>query len=59
MERMALRRKEAAAAMGISGPTLDALLRRETDPVPHFRCGKRLVIPTEELKEWLKRQTRA
>lgn len=58
MERMALRRKEAALAIGVSPVTLDALLRREKDPIPSFRCGKRLVIPTDLLRAWLARQAR-
>ena len=39
--------------MGVSRSTVDELLRRETNPIPSFRLGRRYVIPTRELVEWL------
>lgn len=48
--------KQAAEAMGVAISTVLGLLRREKDPIPHFRSGRRLVIPVAALAEWLKEE---
>ena len=53
MEKFTFGRKEAAEAVGVSLPTLDAMLNREANPVPHFRIGKKVLIPVESFRQWL------
>lgn len=53
MEKLNYFRKEAAEAGGISLPTLDALLNRECDPIPHFRVGRKVLIPVDGFRNWL------
>ena len=47
--RLALTIKEAADAIGISERTLRDLLPE----IPHAHLGRRVVIPVEQLREWL------
>jgi len=52
--RLALRPKEAARALGIS----DRLLWTKTNmgEIPHVRIGKRVLYPVAELQLWLAEQ---
>jgi len=45
-------RNEAAKALNVSLPTLDAWMRRADNPLPHFRAGRKVLIPTEGLMRW-------
>lgn len=56
MDKLALNRKEAAAAGGISLPTLDAYLKRVDNPIPHFRAGRKVLIPAEGLRRWIEEE---
>lgn len=47
--RLALRPKEAAAALGLSERTLRAIL----PAIPHVRLAGAILIPVEELRQWL------
>ena len=49
---LALRPKEAARALGISERTLRQMLPE----LPHFRVGGVVLLPVEELREWLRTQ---
>lgn len=53
MEKFAIERKDAAKAIDSSMPTLDALLKRESNPIPHFKVGKKVLIPVEPFRQWL------
>jgi excisionase family DNA binding protein len=53
--RLALRAKEAAAALGVSERTLRSLLPQ----IPHFREGGVVLIPVELLREWLRERAKA
>ena len=53
VERLVYTRKEAAAMIGVGTSTLDALLRREVNPVPSVRIGHKVMIPRDRLREWL------
>lgn len=53
MEKFNFERKDAAKAGCMSLPTLDALLRREENPIPHFKIGKKILIPVEPFRQWL------
>jgi hypothetical protein len=54
-DRLALRPKEAAEALGISERHLRTLL----PDVPHLYLGNRLVIPVKPFEEWLREQAEA
>lgn len=55
-ERLAYAPGEATEALGVSRPTVYALMDRLDDPLPNFRVGNRRLIPAELLREWIKRQ---
>jgi excisionase family DNA binding protein len=55
--RLALRPREAAAALGVSEKTL-WLLTADGD-VPHFRIGTCVLYPVRELREWLTKQAKS
>ena len=48
--RLALRPKEAAAALGVSERTL----RQVLPELPHIRLGGSILIPVDCLREWLR-----
>ena len=54
-ERLALRPKEAARALGLSERKLRELLPE----LPHLRRGGILLFPVDQLREWLAAQARA
>ena len=54
-DRLALRPKEAAEALGISERTLRQLLPE----LPTIRRGRVVLVPIEGLREWLRDESRA
>jgi len=50
---LALRPKEAAAALGISPRKLWEITASQTSSIPHCRFGRVVIYPVVELKEWL------
>ena len=47
-------RREAAAAIGVSLPTLDAFMNRKENPLPRIRQGYKLIlIPRAALEQWV------
>ncbi len=54
-ERLALRPKEAAAAIGLSERAFRAILPE----LPHVRVGGAVLVPTESLREWLRSRSQA
>lgn len=50
--RLAIRPKEAARLLGLSGRAFRTLL----PTVPHFRAGGAVLIPVEALRRWLDEQ---
>jgi excisionase family DNA binding protein len=54
-DRLALRPKEAADALGISERTLRQLLPE----LPHLRAGGCVMIPVDGLRQWLSEQAKA
>lgn len=54
--RLALRPKEAAAALGISERLLWA--KTNCGEIPHCRIGRAIVYPTALLREWLAQQAK-
>lgn len=53
-ERMALSPQEAADVLGLSRPTVYELMHRAD--FPSFSAGSRRLIPTEDLREWVREQ---
>ena len=58
MTKVTITRKECAEAMGIGIIALDALLRRQDDPLPGIHVGRRVLIPVKEFDEWVSRQAK-
>jgi excisionase family DNA binding protein len=52
-DRLALRPREAAAALGIAERTLRTLLPQ----IPHVRMGNLVLVPVDSLRKWLGDQT--
>ena len=55
--RLGLSLDEAARAIGLSRRSLDDLI---TDPgrgFPVVRIGRRVIVPTDQLREWLRNQS--
>ena len=53
--RLALRPKEAAEALGVS----EGKLRQMLPDLPHVRLGTAVVLPVEGLRAWLKEHAEA
>ena len=52
-DRLALRPAEVAHALGISDRTVRTILPQ----LPHLRVGTAILVPTDELRRWLREQT--
>ena len=52
--RLALRPKEAAAALGIGERSLWSLTNRGA--IPHLRIGKAIIYPVDVLRDWLAKE---
>ena len=46
-------RQQAADALAIGLSTLDKLMARKDNPLPHIRVGRRVLIPADKLDEWI------
>lgn len=57
--RLALTRVEAAKAMGISARSVDSLIADRTSGFPVARVGRKVLIPTDELRQWLSNRASA
>ena len=53
-DRLALRPREAAAALGLSERAFRGLLPR----LPHYRAGNAVLIPVDSLRKWVNDQAR-
>ena len=52
IKRLNYTRREAAMALGISLPTLDAFMNRRDNPLPSIRGKKPILIPVAALEQW-------
>ena len=50
---LALRPKDAARALGIGERKLWEITADRTSGIPHFRLGKALLYPVDDLRTWL------
>lgn len=57
-ETIALTIEETAETLRLGRDSVLALLRRDPNPIPSFRFGKRVVIPRRELIEWAANEAR-
>jgi len=55
IERLAFSVQEAAMALGISSRTLRDYIKDGS--IAHFRMGTRVLIPSNELQEFIERKT--
>ena len=45
-------RAEAAEKIGVSLPTFDKMIKRETHPMPYYKVGSRYYFPRQGFDEW-------
>ena len=53
IKRMIYSKKEAQEILGVGNSTFQQLLSSESNPIPHFRIGRRIIIPCERFQQWL------
>ncbi len=53
MKEFNLTAAEVAKLLKLSGPSVNALVRRSENPLPHFRVGRRILFPTAAVEQWL------
>lgn len=58
IEREGLSVSDAAQFIGVSRPTVYALLNREGHPLPSINIGRRRIIPKTEILKWLGEETK-
>ena len=56
IERMIYSKKEVQKILGAGNSTIQEFFNRERDPIPHFRIGRRIVIPCDLFHQWLNHQ---
>lgn len=56
LEKLTYNSKEAAAALGVSLPTMYDLLNRKDFPC--VRVGRRVLIPVDGLRSWLEKESK-
>ena len=55
LEKATYKPSEAAQVLGVSLPTVYALIHRQQEPLPSFRVGKKLLVPKAQLWDWIDR----
>ena len=55
MEKLTYNSKEAAAALGVSLPTMYDIMNRKDFPC--VRIGRRVLIPVDGLRAWLQKES--
>ena len=55
-KRMIYSPKDIKELLGIGNSTIHQLMNREADPIPHFRIGRRIIVPCDLFQEWLVKQ---
>ena len=58
MTSLVISREEGRKALNVGMNSFDALIRRQNDPLPSIRVGRRVLIPVKEFEEWMERQTK-
>ena len=52
-ERLIYSTKDIKDILGIGNTTVQRLFCRDTNPIPHFRIGRRIIVPCDQFQEWL------
>ncbi len=55
--RICLSQKQAAEALGVAVQTVQDWLRRDRNPLPHVREGRRVIIPRAALLAWMEEES--
>lgn len=55
-EKMLIDLNEVARLLGVSRPTIYALIHREYDPLPYLKIGRLTKVNVSALNEWLEHQ---
>ena len=53
LPRLTYKLEEASKVAGVGVHVIQSWVRRENNPLPSFREGRRIVVPHKELVEWL------
>lgn len=56
-EKATMTRQETADYLSIGLSSLDKLIRRRENPLPHIQIGRRVVIPAKQLEAWFEAET--
>lgn len=56
-ERQILTRQQTADYLTVGLTSLDKMIARRDNPLPHIRVGRRVVIPREALERWIQEET--
>ena len=56
-KRLVYSPKDIKEILHAGNSTLHELLNREENPIPHFRIGRRIVVPCDLFQQWLLKQT--
>lgn len=54
--RMIYTKKEVQTILKAGNSTIQEYFNRDEDPIPHFRIGRRIVVPCDRFHQWLDRQ---
>ena len=55
-ERLIYNTKDIKDILGIGNTTVQRLFCRDTNPIPHFRIGRRIIVPCDLFQDWLIKQ---
>lgn len=56
MEKVFYDRKEIMALTGLCMTTIDKCIKREHNPLPSVKLGRRVMIPVKEFNEWISKE---
>ena len=57
-EPTCLNLRQTADSLGVSIHTAQTLMRRESEPLPHMRKGRRIIVPAFLLTQWMEDEVR-
>ena len=56
-DRATMTRQQTADYLNVGLTTLDKMISRRDNPLPHIRVGRRVIIPREALEAWIVTET--
>ena len=57
MNKVLYERKEVAQLTGLCLVTIDKWLKREHNPLPSIKIGRRVMIPVDAFMDWIAKET--